>query len=212
MESQDGATGAINCSGSLSLDLPPGVAVVGGRRTLMSDVDYTSSLPPTAAGRRPAAQRRRDHRAARDPGARRASRQPPSAHRRRNETAPASAEENVAASESAKLEPPGAASAAIRGRPSFDCANARTQGRDRRLLRQRAFRARSSTWQRNIGARWRRAVARAAGDAAKHSRPLPRLSRPLPEPPVHRRRLCRADARDPRHHGRPLAGPTISRG
>lgn len=41
MESQDSSTGAANCSGSLSLDLPPGVAVVGGRRTLSSDVDYT---------------------------------------------------------------------------------------------------------------------------------------------------------------------------
>src|SRR5438874_300365 len=41
MESQDSQTGAVNCSASLSLDLPPGVAVVGGRRTLMSDIDYT---------------------------------------------------------------------------------------------------------------------------------------------------------------------------
>jgi hypothetical protein len=41
MESEDGKSGAVNCSGSLSLDLPPGVAAVGGRRTLMSDIDYT---------------------------------------------------------------------------------------------------------------------------------------------------------------------------
>jgi hypothetical protein len=41
MESEDSKTGAVNCSGSLSLDLPPGVAAVGGRRTLMSDIDYT---------------------------------------------------------------------------------------------------------------------------------------------------------------------------
>ena len=41
MESEDSTTHAVNCSGSLSLDLPPGVAVVGGRRTLTSDVDYT---------------------------------------------------------------------------------------------------------------------------------------------------------------------------
>ena len=41
LESQSNDTGAANCSGSLSLDLPPGVAVVGGRRTLMADVDYT---------------------------------------------------------------------------------------------------------------------------------------------------------------------------
>jgi uncharacterized protein YecT (DUF1311 family) len=48
MESNDSATGAVNCSGSLSLDLPPGVAVVGGRRSLMSDVDYT--VQPAADG------------------------------------------------------------------------------------------------------------------------------------------------------------------
>ena len=48
MESQDSATGAVNCSGSLSLDLPPGVAVVGGRRTLTADVDYT--VQPAADG------------------------------------------------------------------------------------------------------------------------------------------------------------------
>jgi uncharacterized protein YecT (DUF1311 family) len=48
MESQDSASGAVNCSGSLSLDLPPGVAVVGGRRTLVSDVDYT--VQPAADG------------------------------------------------------------------------------------------------------------------------------------------------------------------
>src|SRR3954463_6040203 len=48
MESQNDSTRAVNCSGSLSLDLPPGVAVVGGRRTLMSDVDYT--VQPAADG------------------------------------------------------------------------------------------------------------------------------------------------------------------
>lgn len=48
MESQDTSIGAVNCSGSLSLDLPPGVAVVGGRRTLISDVDYT--VQPAADG------------------------------------------------------------------------------------------------------------------------------------------------------------------
>lgn len=48
MESEDSSSGSVNCSGSLSLDLPPGVAVVGGRRTLMSDVDYT--VQPAADG------------------------------------------------------------------------------------------------------------------------------------------------------------------
>jgi len=41
MESEDGSTHAVHCSGSLSVDLPPGIAVVGGRRTLTADIDYT---------------------------------------------------------------------------------------------------------------------------------------------------------------------------
>jgi len=48
MESEDKTTLAVNCSGSLSLDLPPNVAVVGGRRTLAADVDYT--VQPAADG------------------------------------------------------------------------------------------------------------------------------------------------------------------
>ena len=39
---------SVNCSGSLSLDLPPGVAAVGGRRTLTADIDYT--VQPAADG------------------------------------------------------------------------------------------------------------------------------------------------------------------
>lgn len=41
LRSEDEITGAIGCSGSLTLDLPPGVAVVGGRRTLIADIGYT---------------------------------------------------------------------------------------------------------------------------------------------------------------------------
>ena len=48
MESQDASTRAINCSGSLSLDLPPGVGIAGGKRTLTTDVDYT--VQPAADG------------------------------------------------------------------------------------------------------------------------------------------------------------------
>ncbi|MDQ3245423.1 MAG: hypothetical protein M3Q52_00745 [Pseudomonadota bacterium] len=32
--------GSVSCSAAISLDLPPGVAVVGGRRTLTADIDY----------------------------------------------------------------------------------------------------------------------------------------------------------------------------
>lgn len=48
LESRDSSTGGVNCSGTLSLDLPPGVAIVGGRRTLSADVDYT--VQPAADG------------------------------------------------------------------------------------------------------------------------------------------------------------------
>lgn len=50
MESQDAGSGAVNCSGSLSIDLPPGVAVIGGRRTLSSDVDYTVTTAADGSG------------------------------------------------------------------------------------------------------------------------------------------------------------------
>ena len=40
LDSEDDQTSAISCSGSLTLDLPPGVAVVGGRRSLTADVGY----------------------------------------------------------------------------------------------------------------------------------------------------------------------------
>ena len=40
LDSEDDRTGAVACSGTLTLDLPPGVAVVGGRRTLNADIGY----------------------------------------------------------------------------------------------------------------------------------------------------------------------------
>ena len=48
LDNADDRTGAINCSGSLTLDLPPGVAVVGGRRSLNADIGY--ALQPSADG------------------------------------------------------------------------------------------------------------------------------------------------------------------
>lgn len=50
MESQDNKTGAVNCSGSVSIDLPPGIAAGGGRRTLSSDVDYTVQQAADGSG------------------------------------------------------------------------------------------------------------------------------------------------------------------
>ena len=48
LRSHDEELGTVRCTGRLSLDLPPGVAVVGGRRTLSADVDYV--LQPAADG------------------------------------------------------------------------------------------------------------------------------------------------------------------
>jgi uncharacterized protein YecT (DUF1311 family) len=48
LRSQDEELGTLRCTGHLSLDLPPGVAVVGGRRTLSADIDYV--LQPAADG------------------------------------------------------------------------------------------------------------------------------------------------------------------
>lgn len=45
---QDEDLGTQACSGDVSIDLPPGVAVVGGRRTLTASVDY--ALQPAADG------------------------------------------------------------------------------------------------------------------------------------------------------------------
>ena len=48
LRSQDEELGTVRCTGRLSLDLPPGLAVVGGRRTLSADIDYV--LQPAADG------------------------------------------------------------------------------------------------------------------------------------------------------------------
>ena len=48
LRSRDKELGTVRCSGTLFLDLPPGVAVVGGRRSLTADIDYI--LQPAADG------------------------------------------------------------------------------------------------------------------------------------------------------------------
>jgi hypothetical protein len=121
MENQDQASGAINCSGSLSLDLPPGVQVVGGRRSLMSDIDYTIQPAADASGD-VVLLRNADANMAPLATLARVS-EPQQAPAEGNEVTP---EENVAASESANLEPGPPSS--YPGRPSFDCANAHTKG------------------------------------------------------------------------------------
>jgi uncharacterized protein YecT (DUF1311 family) len=118
MESKDEESGAANCSGSLALDLPPGVAVTGGRRVLTANVDYTVqaggnvTLRNTDAIVGPLATLTRVVEA------------PPASPADENEAEPP--EENVAASVSANVQPGPATSAP--GRPSFDCARAESRG------------------------------------------------------------------------------------
>ncbi len=48
LRSHDEDLGQISCAGALALDLPPGVAVVGGRRTLTANIGY--AIQPSADG------------------------------------------------------------------------------------------------------------------------------------------------------------------
>ncbi len=48
LQSHDEDLGRVSCAGTLALDLPPGVAVVGGRRTLMANIGY--AIQPAADG------------------------------------------------------------------------------------------------------------------------------------------------------------------
>jgi hypothetical protein len=126
MEGQDNSTGAISCSGSLSLDLPPGIAVVGGRRTLMSDVDY--SVQPAADGTGNVIVLRNADAIIVPLAtlARTAAPEQAPATPETNVVVPEQPEANVAASESANVQTGPAT--AYPGRPSFDCNKARTRG------------------------------------------------------------------------------------
>ena len=118
MESEDESGGSIDCSGLLSLDLPPGVALADGRRNLMSNIDY--SIQPNGA----VVLRNAD--ALIGPLTtltRVAQAQQPPAGAEMNDVA--KVEEDTAASVSANVQP-GPAST-YPGRPSFDCAGARSQ-------------------------------------------------------------------------------------
>ena len=120
MEGEDASTGAVNCSASVSLDLPPGVAVTGGRRALTADVDYGVQQGGGAVSLRSAdgiiAPLATLARIA-EPAA-------PTADT--NTVVTEEPEANVAAPESAAAEPAPATS--YPGRPSFDCSKASTRG------------------------------------------------------------------------------------
>jgi uncharacterized protein YecT (DUF1311 family) len=120
MESEDSSSGAVNCSGSLSLDLPPGVAVAGGRRTLSADVDYTVQEGGTVVQLRNA-----DAIVTSLATLTRVSAPPPPPPTEPSvETNPPEA--NTTASQSASKDVGPKTSYA--GPPSFDCLGARTKG------------------------------------------------------------------------------------
>jgi hypothetical protein len=125
MESQDSSTGAVNCSGSLSLDLPPGVAAVGGKTTLSSDVDYT--IQPAADGSGNVILLRNAD-AIIAPLATLARTEQPQAQPEQNTDTEATEENQNEADQ--EQPPPAAPQPAPQqtSRPSFDCANARTRG------------------------------------------------------------------------------------
>ncbi len=50
-ESRDAASGMVNCAGSLSLDLPPGITTAAGRRLLMMDIYYVVDPAGGGSGR-----------------------------------------------------------------------------------------------------------------------------------------------------------------
>ncbi len=127
MESQDSKTQAVSCSGSLSLDLPPGVGVVGGRRTLSADVDYV--VQQAADGSGPVVMLRNAD-AIIAPLATIARASEPT-----TETPLDAVDENDAAPEADELAPlpaepvtPAQPARPAGARPSFDCGNAHTKG------------------------------------------------------------------------------------
>jgi len=140
MESQDRSTGAVNCSGSLSVDLPPGVAIVGGRRTLTSDVDYTVEQAADGSGTvvllrnadsiiAPLATLARVGQAApAAPTAAAPAPQSPTNGVTPQPTPPMPAPQTSPAPEQPRTPAPSAPAGPSRARPSFDCAKARTKG------------------------------------------------------------------------------------
>jgi hypothetical protein len=135
MESEDSGSGAVNCSGSLSLDLPPGVSVVGGRRTLAADVDYTVQQAADGTGT-VVLLRNADAVIAPLATLARTAAQPPTPSQPAPTPVPAPGTSEAPAQPapnmpSAQVPPPPSQSPAPHpagARPSFDCAKARTRG------------------------------------------------------------------------------------
>jgi hypothetical protein len=134
MESENESTGGISCSGSLSLDLPPGVAIVGSRRTLSADVDYTVQQAADGSGNvvllrnadaiiAPLATLARVK-----PQAQEGTGEAGSGLAETNGTGPDTEQGAQPAPEQQSAPSAPEAGASASARPSFDCAKARTKG------------------------------------------------------------------------------------
>ena len=189
MESQDSKTQAVSCSGSLSLDLPPGVGVVGGRRTLSADVDYV--VQQAADGSGPVVMLRNAD-AIIAPLATIARASEPT-----TETPLDAVDENDAAPEADELAPlpaepvtPAQPARPAGTRPSFDCAQCPHEGGDCGVRRCRAGRARSQHGRavqpldgggdRPTSRRCCAARATASSATATAARPMPASAMPIP--------------------------------
>ncbi len=122
MESEDKDTRAINCSGSLSLDLPPGVVVAGGRRSLTANIEYTLQAAADGSGD---VVLLRNIDAIVAPLATLARTAPAEAPVTTNEVAPV---DPLAPIPQPPAGQPPADPRPVGARPSFDCGNARTRG------------------------------------------------------------------------------------
>ena len=123
LRDENADTDAVTCNGTLTLDLPPGVAVVGGRRSLSADVLYTIQPAADGSGNVVTLANADD---IITPLATLARTQP-SAEATFNEIAPAN---EVVVEPTAPVDPlaPAPDSPTATASPSFNCAAARTSG------------------------------------------------------------------------------------
>jgi uncharacterized protein YecT (DUF1311 family) len=124
LSDENAETHAVTCNGALTLDLPPGVAVVGGRRSLSADVLYTIQSAADGSGSVVTLANADD---IITPLATLARTQPP-AEETLNQVDPAA--EVTAVEPAAPADPlaPSSDAPAATASPSFNCANARTSG------------------------------------------------------------------------------------
>ena len=124
LSDENAETEAVTCNGALTLDLPPGVAVVGGRRSLSADVLYTIQSTADGSGSVVTLANADD---IITPLATLARTQPP-AGETLNQVDPAAEVPAVEPATPADTLAPTSDGPAATASPSFNCANARTSG------------------------------------------------------------------------------------